>query len=83
MEQHEKLLCHLLECAINGKHFNNTRNYTADEYNKAIKTAAMHNVLPLLYDTLDNAGISGDILARKAENMALQAVQQSYHLLFL
>ncbi len=83
MEQHEKLLCHLLECAINGKHFNNTRNYTADEYNKAIKTAAMHNVLPLLYDTLDNAGICGDILARKAENMALQAVQQSYHLLFL
>lgn len=74
MERHEKLLCILLKCALNGKHFNGMGNYTADEYNKAIKTAAMHNVLPLLYDTLDNAGI---------ENTALQAVQQSYHLLFL
>ncbi|MDE6615600.1 MAG: nucleotidyltransferase family protein [Lachnospiraceae bacterium] len=83
MEQHENLLCHLLEYAINGKHFNGIGNYTADEYNKAIKTAAMHNVLPLLYDTLDNAGTSGDILTEKVENMALQAVQQSYHLLFL
>jgi len=64
----------MLKCALNGKNFNGMGNYTADEYNKAIKTAAMHNVLPLLYDTLDNAGI---------ENTALQAVQQSYHLLFL
>lgn len=74
MERHEKLLCIMLKCALNGKNFNGMGNYTADEYNKAIKTAAMHNVLPLLYDTLDNAGI---------ENTALQAVQQSYHLLFL
>lgn len=83
MEQHEKLLCRLLKCALNGKHFNGMGNYTADEYKKAIKTAAMHNVLPLLYDNLDNAAISDDILAKKAENMALQTVQQSYHLLFL
>ncbi len=83
MERHEKLLCILLKCALNGKHFNGMGNYTADEYNKAIKTAAMHNVLPLLYDTLYIARIERDIVLNTAENAALQAVQQSYHLLFL
>ena len=88
MEQHEKLLCRLLKCALNGKHFNGMGNYTADEYKKAIKAAAIHNVLPLLYDTLDNSVMEGNITFDKAvnnkvENIALQTVQQSYHLLFL
>ncbi len=88
MEQHEKLLCRLLKCALNGKHFNGMGNYTADEYKKAIKAAAIHNVLPLLYDTLDNSVMEGNIAFDKAvnnkvENIALQTVQQNYHLLFL
>lgn len=83
MERHERLLCSMLKCALDGKQFNDMGNYTKDEYNKAIKTAAIHNVLPLLYDILDNAVLKGDITLNTAENAALQAVQQNYHLLFL
>lgn len=82
MERHEKLLCSLLKCSLNRKQFNGMKDYTADEYNKAIKTAAMHNVLPLLYNTLNNARIKNTSVDTVA-NAALQAVQQSYHLLFL
>lgn len=79
MKRHEKLLCCLLKCALLETPFNNIGSYTEDEIGNAVKTAAKHSVLPLLYDTLNNAGKGKSMPV----SVSLQAVQQSYHLLFL
>lgn len=74
------LLCSLLKYALACKEAGSIiDNYTKDELRHAVEIAAKHRVLPLLYDTLNNAGKGSKLL----ENTALQTVQQSYHLLFL
>lgn len=81
LKSHEKLLCELLKCALQGNTYNKNKGYTEDDWKRAVSTAAKHSVLPLLYDTAaDTCPVE---MKQLLENTAVRTVQQGYHLLFL